>query len=66
LIALVFGLSEGGMPLVGLLLGRQLSGGPAACSRQIAGRPGKKQLSDPGELLASAMLIVVGVVVGVT
>ncbi|HEY1624480.1 MAG TPA: hypothetical protein VGG16_11840 [Streptosporangiaceae bacterium] len=32
MIALVFGLFEGGMPLVGLLLGRQLSGGPAACS----------------------------------
>ena len=58
-----FAVAGGGLSLLGVELGRRASG---LLSRQVAGLPGKKQLSDLGELLASAMLIVVGVVVGVT
>jgi putative Mn2+ efflux pump MntP len=58
-----FAVTGGGLSLLGVELGRRASG---LLSRPVAGLPGKKQLSDLGELLASAMLIVVGVVVGVT
>jgi putative Mn2+ efflux pump MntP len=58
-----FAVAGGGLSLLGVELGRRASG---LLSRQVAGLPGKKQLSDLGELLASAMLIVVGVAVGVT
>jgi manganese efflux pump family protein len=58
-----FAVAGGGLSLLGVELGRRASG---LLARQVAGLPGKKQLSDLGELLASAMLIVVGVVVGVT
>jgi putative Mn2+ efflux pump MntP len=58
-----FAVAGGGLSLLGVELGRRASG---LLSRQLAGLPGKKQLSDLGELLASVMLIVVGVVVGVT
>jgi manganese efflux pump family protein len=59
----VFAVAGGGLSLLGVELGRRASG---LLSRPVAGLPGKKQLSELGEPLASVMLIVVGVVVAVT
>ena len=58
-----FAVAGAGLSLLGVELGRRAGG---LLSRQVAVLPGKRQLSDLGELLASAMLIVVGVVLGAT
>jgi putative Mn2+ efflux pump MntP len=62
----IFAGAGAGLSLLGVELGRRAS---RLLSRQLTlggPLPGKKQLSDLGELLASAMLIVVGIVLGLT